>query len=1084
MNAVHSVLENAELTLLIFSFLKEGPAKWKAGTARLATVNRAFSHAAISVIWEEMDSFNPFCYLLVPSHDASLAHSRPISDSQLDRFNLYAGKTRTLILNDPPFLLENPCWAYYLGACKMHPGGFFPALINLLLNSADALSLFIAFSVSSHVRGLSICLDPALTTEVTERSILELAARHWAARIKTLRIIQLYQPFRPVFLEQMSRLIETTVQSLVVSVSSGDGDSLIPTMWAPADVHIEESLWQICPYPPLRYESIYRLWQLHLQAPPLPLKHRALIMRGAAELHDMVISHLPRLPASKSFSGFNLCVDPKPGLPTALNALTSETLAMLLRSNPSASKLTVHGDHFQGRQDFPPEALPRIRLDARFHAVDILLNQLTASRSLSILKIYHVHFPAGDVILKMLKAVEALPQLRIFWFVPLPLSDAPQDALVYPTLAFLEIFTHRCPNLFEVGLSLDLFHLGLPPRREGFSNSQIFGLCLHPSPGGLPAYTMAQNMLVAKYLYDVCPRLTTLSSSWHPGDPRKHFWDDIFVIIASFRTLCFMDATHRVLETAELISSIFGFLKGEGKWKGPVAGLATVNRAFFHAGTAVIWEEMDSFEPFCSLLLPGRQPHPVDAGLDDPDIPSDEGLDRFDLYASKTKTLILNEASSLLSDPGWACYLSVCKDRPTGIFPALNNLYLNSADALSLFVAFSVAPGLLLLSIYLDAASVTPNVERVLLQLAIQLARQNRSLKALQLINPARPAFLYRISSLLSSIVRLNFAICSGESTAITPNLWIPTVVEVDQINVAPWVEGLYTQIRDVVMERVRYQPPVLRTSIRKLVIRGGVEFQEMIANHPCKPTPSRQFHHVNLEVHNGGRKPFTLEAISQYLRANPCLLTLSIRGFEFNGRTDFPRDALGPIRADNRFNDTETLLNHLQETTDLQILVLSRIHFPSGDIVPRILDTIQKLPRLHTIYLAPLPLSDAEQDALVYPTLASLCDLSRNFRNLQIVRLKVDLHDLDLPVHVRSQSSDSRISILQLFPSPRGLPPYTMVETVRVAKYLYDICQRLTSLSDGWKEDSPVKKFWDDIFVIVSSFRTVRDEERRSTPR
>ncbi|KAJ3499940.1 hypothetical protein NMY22_g19435 [Coprinellus aureogranulatus] len=440
-----------------------------------------------------------------------------------------------------------------------------------------------------------------------------------------------------------------------------------------------------------------------------------------------------------------------------------------------------------------------------------------------------------------------------------------------------------------------------------------------------------------------------------------------------------MDATHRVLETAELISSIFAFLKEEGKWKGPVAVLATVNQAFFHAATTVVWEEIDSFEPFCSLLLPGRQPNILHAGPDDSDILPDESMDRFDLYSSKTKTLVLNEPPPLLSDPGWACYLSACKDRPTGMFPALKNLYLNSADALSLFVAFSVAPRLRILSICLDAALVTRDVERALLQLATLLAGQNRSLQALQLINPARPAFLYKVSSLLSSIVRLNFAISSGKSTAITPHLWIPAVVEIDQINVEPWVGGLYTHIRDVVMKRARNQYPALRTSIRELAIRGGVEFQEMIANHPCKPTPSRQFHHVNLEVHNGDRRPLTLEAVSQYLRANPGLLTLGIQGIKFNGRTDFPQDVLGRSRADSRFNDTETLLNHLQGKADLQRLVLSRIHFPSGDIILRMLDAIQELPRLHSIDLTPLPLSDSEQDALMYPTLASLLDLSRN---------------------------------------------------------------------------------------------------------
>ena len=68
-----------------------------------------------------------------------------------------------------------------------------------------------------------------------------------------------------------------------------------------------------------------------------------------------------------------------------------------------------------------------------------------------------------------------------------------------------------------------------------------------------------------------------------------------------------MDAANRVLETAELISTVFSFFKQEkGKWKGPISRLALVNRSFFHASILVVWEDMDSFEPFASVLVPGK----------------------------------------------------------------------------------------------------------------------------------------------------------------------------------------------------------------------------------------------------------------------------------------------------------------------------------------------------------------------------------------------------------------------------------------------------------------------------------------------
>ena len=74
-------------------------------------------------------------------------------------------------------------------------------------------------------------------------------------------------------------------------------------------------------------------------------------------------------------------------------------------------------------------------------------------------------------------------------------------------------------------------------------------------------------------------------------------------------------SADRVLATAELISMVFSYLiEDQGKWKGPVANLATVNQSFFHAAVGIVWEHMDSFEPFCSILAPvppGNVPTPV-----------------------------------------------------------------------------------------------------------------------------------------------------------------------------------------------------------------------------------------------------------------------------------------------------------------------------------------------------------------------------------------------------------------------------------------------------------------------------------------
>jgi hypothetical protein len=72
-----------------------------------------------------------------------------------------------------------------------------------------------------------------------------------------------------------------------------------------------------------------------------------------------------------------------------------------------------------------------------------------------------------------------------------------------------------------------------------------------------------------------------------------------------------MSPSDQVLNTAELLDIIITFAKEEGfqrgqsgRWKCLLAPLATVNSAFSRAIAEVIWEDVDSLDPFLSLLQP------------------------------------------------------------------------------------------------------------------------------------------------------------------------------------------------------------------------------------------------------------------------------------------------------------------------------------------------------------------------------------------------------------------------------------------------------------------------------------------------
>lgn len=67
-------LEKAGVTLSDDEFPKI-PKKWRHFFAMLATVNRAFHSVSTGVLWEYMDSLEPFFGVLLPSDPAAVSNA-------------------------------------------------------------------------------------------------------------------------------------------------------------------------------------------------------------------------------------------------------------------------------------------------------------------------------------------------------------------------------------------------------------------------------------------------------------------------------------------------------------------------------------------------------------------------------------------------------------------------------------------------------------------------------------------------------------------------------------------------------------------------------------------------------------------------------------------------------------------------------------------------------------------------------------------------------------------------------------------------------------------------------------------------
>lgn len=141
--------------------------QWTAPFAQLATVNKAFFHGSVEVLWERLGSASPlFGYVLpadrgtdgrlqsIPVRGASYTmldrhrdacwqsyNQHELTAEHWSRFKLYAAKVKVLVLGTGAAPAMPHGWLYQLTDSQDQPPTLFPCLQRLVLSSADPLYL-------------------------------------------------------------------------------------------------------------------------------------------------------------------------------------------------------------------------------------------------------------------------------------------------------------------------------------------------------------------------------------------------------------------------------------------------------------------------------------------------------------------------------------------------------------------------------------------------------------------------------------------------------------------------------------------------------------------------------------------------------------------------------------------------------------------------------------------------------------------------------------------------------------------------------------------------------------------------------
>ncbi|TEB20376.1 hypothetical protein FA13DRAFT_1820241 [Coprinellus micaceus] len=206
---------------------------------------------------------------------------------------------------------------------------------------------------------------------------------------------------------------------------------------------------------------------------------------------------------------------------------------------------------------------------------------------------------------------------------------------------------------------------------------------------------------------------------------------------------------------------------------------------------------MDSFEPFCSILAP-ETPENTPTTLAKSSSFTERNWKHFDLYSTRTKTLVLNEPASLSKTPSWAFHMGRGSNARSGVFfPSLRGLFLNYADPLSFFIAFAVAPHLVFLSIHLRQASATEESKGAILELTQHLRQKNTSLSHVHVIRPFQQEALDNLLA-LKTLKAVQVVTRIAEHVTIKQPFWAASLLVVREAGLEQESEEHYTSNRNL----------------------------------------------------------------------------------------------------------------------------------------------------------------------------------------------------------------------------------------------------------------------------------------------
>ncbi|KAF6758033.1 hypothetical protein DFP72DRAFT_1109314 [Ephemerocybe angulata] len=559
-----------------------------------------------------------------------------------------------------------------------------------------------------------------------------------------------------------------------------------------------------------------------------------------------------------------------------------------------------------------------------------------------------------------------------------------------------------------------------------------------------------------------------------------------------------------VLNNLELASIIVSFLKDtasigtppqdsskfapsmlSGESRRELAALARVNRTFFDATIEVLWAAMDSLLPMLSMQkttkvgkeatilrpLSGVTLCHAASGAGNPAGYWTAHWQRFEMYAARTKTLMLDRPKFLAAGRARVLHLMTSKARSAALFPALKHVSLSSADSLCLCVALSVVPQLKFLGIHFDDEGTCAAL------LAIIIVHQTDG--GLQELTIAQPVTYTALSYIhqIGSITCLSLQLPAGDISKLELKLLakLPSLkkLSLDQevdMNDTETPNILPLQSFDNAFSRAAKMP-----ALEDLTVKSNGLALFTVATQ-LSPSSLKTLH-LKVRADPVNKQAFLIPAvITAFALRNRSLISLSA-GYD-RPRTRVASTAIDGLVRDChlRYHQYQTLVATLSDLQELAELRLRLIPFFHHGIYMALLPMARNLPKLrylelflHVVVTTPV---DADH---VLPTLRDLESISRGYKQLRV--LKVPCHDLtSIPQVPKDYVSQHPLATLGVI-SAAMMNDFTEDTLIAFAQYLHSLFPNLQDLSSVHKNIPDTLKLWSHLEKLLKSFQAIRAE-------